>query len=67
MDYKGLKRLEELAVHKASVYGRTLTDQELAQYMQGLAQLHTERGQRLAELCGEMPEKTGKGSGENEA
>ncbi len=66
MDYKGLKRLEELAARKASVYGRTLTDQELAQYMQGLAQSHTERTQRLAELDGEMLEKEEKESDENE-
>lgn len=67
MDYKCLKRVEELAARKASVYGRTLTDQELAQYMQGLAERHTKRAQRLAELDGEMPEKTEKESDEDEA
>ena len=48
-----LKRLEGLALRKASVYGRVLTDVTLAEEMQALAEFHGERLQALASLFGE--------------
>ncbi len=62
-----LRRLEELAARKASVYGRTLTDQTLAEFMQELAQKHTERGAALAALEGELPKENEKQGGEKNA
>ena len=62
-----LRRLEELAARKATVYGRTLTDQELAEFMQGLAEKHTERGMALAALDGALPKENEKQGGGKDA
>ena len=58
-DVDRLKRLEELAERKASVYGRVLTDIALAEEMQGIAKFHQERKSALALLLGEEVEKQG--------
>ncbi len=50
---KELEKLERLAQRKASVYGRVLTDVELAETMKQLACLHGERAERLSALLGE--------------
>ncbi len=60
-----LKGLELLAMRKASMYGRTLTDVELANMMQALAKEHGLRAAALGALLGEKPQK-GKG-GDDEA
>ena len=52
-----LKGLELLAMRKASVYGRTLTDVELANMMQALAKEHGLRAAALGALLGEKPQK----------
>ena len=52
-EVKALKGLEELAERKASVYGRVLTDINLAQEMQELAKFHGDRANSLADLTGE--------------
>ena len=50
---KSLIEMEGLAMRKASLYGRTLTDVALAEFMQELAELHAGRGNSLAELAGD--------------
>ena len=50
---KELKKLEILAQRKACVYGRTLTDVQLAKLMQELVSLHGERAEKLSRLLGE--------------
>ena len=48
-----LKGLERLAMRKASVYSRVLTDISLANEMQSLAEFHAGRMESLAQLLGE--------------
>ena len=50
-------------MRKASVYGRTLTDVELANMMQALAKEHGLRAAALGALLGEKPQKD-KGDGD---
>ena len=50
---KELKKLEILAQRKACVYGRTLTDVQLAKLMQELVSLHGDRAEKLSLLLGE--------------
>ena len=52
-EVEALKKLEGLAVRKASLYGRVLTDIRLAEAMQELAKFHEDRKNSLAELMGE--------------
>ena len=59
-----LKRLEELAIRKAGVFGRTLTDTRLAEEMKSLAKWHEERANVLAALDGETVENIGGKKGE---
>ena len=60
-----LRRLEELAIRKAGVFGRTLTDTRLAEEMKSLAKWHEERANVLAALDGESVNSDG--GRENEA
>lgn len=59
-----LMRLEELAIRKAGVFGRTLTDMQLAEEMKTLAKWHEERVNALAALGGEAVENIGGKKGE---
>lgn len=59
-----LRRLEELAIRKAGVFGRTLTDTRLAEEMKSLAKWHEERANVLAALDGETVENIGGKKGE---
>ena len=59
-----LKRLEELAIRKAGVFGRTLTDMQLAEEMKSLVKWHEERANALAALDGETVENAGGKKGE---
>lgn len=59
-----LRRLEELAIRKASVYGRTLTDMRLAEEMKSLAKWHEERLAVLASLEGEVLPTKGENNNE---
>lgn len=63
---KELMQLERLAVRKAEVYGRVLTDVSLAGEMQALAKFHGERESALAQILG-MDGKLDKVGDENEA
>lgn len=47
-----LGRAEELAVKKARIYSRLLTDSDLAEDMEALATRHEQRGKALKRLAG---------------
>ena len=51
-----LRKMEELAQKKISIFSRILMDVALAQDLEALATRHSERKETLSALLGETPE-----------